>query len=399
MTIKRTLLPRLIDEMNRRFVSVLIGPRQAGKSFLLHALEREAADRGRSTAFFDLENPEHLPLFNRDDREVIAFLRSAADVVFLDEFHYLKDAGRLLKALHDSRSGPKLFVSGSSSPAIHAHLKESLAGRYRLSIVPPLSFSAEASQVPGATFADYLVWGGLPGLVHERTTEDRMALLRDVVSAYLLKDVKSLVRDENMRAFNSMLVLLAQAQGSLVPVAGLAREIRLSEPSVARYLDILDATYVCHPVHSHAANLANELKKSRKHYFYDPGIRNMLLKDFSPAAARRDRGAMLESFVALAIIRGLPPNAELRFWRTRSGSEVDFVLVKNRIPYPIEVKAGANVGEIPPGLAKFLAVYPEAPEAIVYTERPGGTVSCEGRVVNFLDVSDAEACPFLADGR
>jgi predicted AAA+ superfamily ATPase len=397
MTIERTLLPRLIAEMDRRFVSVLVGPRQVGKTHLLHDLEREASRRGRSTAFFDLENPEHLPLFNRDDREVVAFLRGAAEVVFLDEFHYLKDAGRLLKALHDARIGPKFYVSGSSSPAIHSHLKESLAGRYRLSVVPPLSFHAEGCQVPGAVFADHLVWGGLPGLVHERTPDDRMALLRDVVSAYLLKDVKSLVRDENMRAFNSMLVLLAQAQGSVVSAASLAREIRLSEPSVARYLDILEATYVCHAVHSHAANLANELKKSRKHYFFDLGIRNMLLKDFSSVAARRDRGPILESFVALAILHALPPNAELRFWRTRSGSEVDFVLVKDRIPYPMEVKAEADAGEIPPGLVKFLAAYPEAPGAIVYTERPGGSASCAGREVRFLDISDAEACPFLAD--
>jgi predicted AAA+ superfamily ATPase len=397
MEISRTLFPRLVAEMDRRFVSVLVGPRQVGKTHLLHALEREAAARGRSTAFFDLENPEHLPLFNRNDREVVAFLRSAGDVVFLDEFHYLKDAGRLFKALHDSRTGPKIYVSGSSSPAIHAHLKESLAGRYRLSIVPPLSFRAEACQVPDAAFTDYLVWGGLPGLIHERTRADRMDLLRDVVSAYLLKDVKSIVREENMRAFNTMLVLLAQAQGSIVSAASLAREIRLSEPSAARYLDILEATCVCHPVHSHASNLANELKKSRKHYFFDNGIRNMLLRDFSAVGSRLDRGAILESFVALALVRRLPPNAELRFWRTRSGNEVDFVLVKDRIPHPIEVKAGAVAGEIPPGLVKFLAVYPEAPGAIVYTERPGGTAPCQGRTVRFLDVADAEACPFLAD--
>ncbi|MCX7030355.1 MAG: ATP-binding protein [Spirochaetes bacterium] len=397
MEIERTLFPQLTAEMDRRFVSVLVGPRQVGKTHLLHALEREAAARGRSTAWFDLENPEHLPLFNRENRDVVSFLRSAADVVFLDEFHYLKDAGRLLKTLHDSRAGPKVYVSGSSSPAIHAHLKESLAGRYRLSIVHPLSFRDECDQVPGAAFADHLVWGGMPGLVHERTPADRMALLRDVVSAYLLKDVKSLVREENMRAFNSMLVLLAQAQGSVVSAANLAREIRLSEPSVARYLDILEATYVCHPVHSHSANLANELKKSRKHYFFDLGIRNMLLRDFSAVGSRGDRSSILESFVALAIIRALPPNAELRFWRTRSGSEVDFVLVKNRIPHPIEVKAGARTAEIPPGLRKFLAAYPEAPGAIVYTEGCAGTAECEGREVRFMDVSEAEACPFLTD--
>jgi predicted AAA+ superfamily ATPase len=383
--------------MDRRFVSVLVGPRQVGKTYLLHDLEREAIARGRSVAFYDLENPEHLPLFNRGDREIVGSLRRAGEVVFLDEFHYLKDAGRLLKTLYDSPGGPKIYASGSSSPSIHAHLKESLAGRHRLTLVPPLSYQDEACQVRGTTLADYLTWGGMPGLVHEGTSADRMALLRDVVSAYLLKDVKSLVRDENVRAFNSMLVLLAQSQGSVVSVAGLAREIRLSEPTVSRYLDIIAATYTCHPVTSFSANLANELKKSRKHFFFDLGIRNLLLKDFASPATRPDRGALLESFVALALLRALPPNAELCFWRTRSGSEVDFVLVKDRIPYPIEVKAGAAAGDVPAGLARFLAAYPAAPGAIIYTERPGGTTECEGRTVRYLDVSDAERCPLLAD--
>jgi predicted AAA+ superfamily ATPase len=235
----------------------------------------------------------------------------------------------------------------------------------------------------------------MPGLVHERTAADRMALLRDVVSAYLLKDVKSLIREENMRAFNSMLVLLAQSQGSVVSAASLAREVRLSEPSVARYLDILEAANVCHPVPSHSSNLANELKKSRKHYFFDLGIRNMLLKDFSAARSRPDRGAMLESFVALSLIRALPPSAELRFWRTRPGNEVDFVLVRNRLPHPIEVKSGGRADEIPPGLRKFLAAYPEAPGAIVYTDSSPGEATCEGRTVRFLDIASAENCPFL----
>jgi hypothetical protein len=184
------------------------------------------------------------------------------------------------------------------------------------------------------------------------------------------------------------------------PVGGLVRyralELR-KVGSVARYLDILEATYVCHPVPSHAANLANELKKSRRYYFFDLGIRNILLRDFSVIGSRRDRGAVLESFDALAIIRTLPPNAELRFWRTRSGNKVDFVLVMDRIPYPIEVKAGAVAGEVPPGLGKFLAAYPEAPGAIVYTERQGETAACAGREVRFLDIADAEACPFRAD--
>jgi uncharacterized protein len=395
MEVLRDQLPTLVGELDRRFASVLVGPRQVGKTYLLRMIEREARRLGKRTRFFDLENPEDLPLFNREDREIMSFLRAAGDVVFLDEFHYLQDAGRLIKALHDSGRSPKVYASGSSSPAIHAHLRESLAGRYRLTRIAPLAFLAELSRIPGYTYKEYLIWGGMPGLTSEALPAGRMALLRDIVAAYLLKDVKALVREENIRAFNTLLVLIAQAQGSVVPVAGLARDVRLSEPTVARYLDILEATYVIHPIPSYSGNLANELRKSRKYFLFDLGIRNMLLKDFSPMKQRRDRGAVLESFVTLALLRKLPPNAELRFWRTRAGDEVDIVLVKDRVPYPIEVKATWEGPHPPDGLRKFLRAYPEAPSAIIYTEGAGTSMETDGRQIHVLDVADAERCPYL----
>jgi len=127
---------------------------------------------------------------------------------------------------------------------------------------------------------------------------------------------------------------------------------------VAKYLSILDQTYVNFLLPSYHTNLANELKKSRKTYLYDLGIRNMILKDFSPPESREDRGVIYESLVFLTLLPLLLPNMELRFWRTKKQEEVDLVLLVDRRPYPIEVKAGWGVHAPPPGILAFTRRYP-----------------------------------------
>jgi predicted AAA+ superfamily ATPase len=135
------------------------------------------------------------------------------------------------------------------------------------------------------------------------------------------------VREENIRAYNTLIYLLAEHQGSVLTVASLAREVRLSEPTVRSHLDILDQTYVAFSLDSYSTSLGNELKKSKKYYLYDLGIRNALLRDFSYADQRQDSGAIAESFVFLALRRKMAANMDLRFWRNKQGEEVDFVVV------------------------------------------------------------------------
>ena len=144
-----------------------------------------------------------------------------------------------------------------------------MAGRFRLTSVYPLS-GKELQQKPDYDVGEYLRFGGLPGLVHEHDAADRMALLKNVLQTYLLKDIKSLIREENVRAFNSLLYGIAQNQGQMVSVASLAREVGLSEPAVKHHLELMAQTYACFPIDSYSRNLANELKKAKKYYLYAP---------------------------------------------------------------------------------------------------------------------------------
>lgn len=395
MAINRSIYKELSSEISKPFISILIGPRQVGKTFLMRQLEENCRRNGLKTLFQNLEDPDDLRSFSGDENQLIRQMKNLnAEVLFLDEFHYLKNATHIFKVMYDSGMKVKIFASGSSSMEIHKHLKESLAGRFRLSLVYPL-YGNELRQLPGYSFEEFLRFGGLPGLTHERKAADKMALLKNVLQTYLLKDIKALIREENIRAFNSLLYSLAQNQGQVVTIAALAREVGLSEPAVKHHLELMAQTYVCFPIDSYSRNLANELKKVKKYYLYDTGIRNCILNDYSPLDDRRDKGAIIESFVALSVIKQLKANMEVKFWRTRQGDEVDFILLKNRIPVPVEVKYRLPGLVVPEGIRKFLQKYPDAPFALVFSKDAIGEVYCCGRQVRFLEWQEAEDIEYL----
>lgn len=366
--ITRNILNKLQQELTQPEIIILLGPRQVGKTTLLRILENYAKQKGLKAAFFDLEQPQILADFNRPDKEIAQIISGAGEVIFIDEFQYVRNISKIFKAIFDSKKKVKIICSGSSSLEIHKHLKESLAGRRFLYRIYPLEYSEIRNSYPDFTFEDYLRFGGMPGLTHTDAKERKQQILNELVGSYILKDIKSLVKEENIRAFNHLLYLLAQNQGSTISVHSLSAEVGLSSKAINRYLDILEQTYVNYRIYSYSKNLGNELKKSCKTYLYDLGVRNMLLKDFSAIASRPDKGVILESFVFLKLQAMLAPNMEIKFWRTKDGGEVDFILLKDRIPIPIEVKSKINLLEIPSGLKRFLARYPDVKLAYIINE-------------------------------
>ncbi len=393
MKITRCCFKELVKEIGRPEISILLGPRQAGKTFLLRELQKQASKAGFRTRYYNLEIPSDLRIFNKTDAEVFRLLTEKVDVVFIDEFHYLKNASKIFKAIFDSRKKIKIFASGSSSIEIHKHLKESLAGRRLVTKILPLGFDEFNQRTPesvGASrYEEYLTYGGLPGLLHVPDTSSKIRLLDELLATYIQKDVKSLIKEENIRAFNNLIYLLAENQGSLVSENGLSREIGLTAATINKHLAILENTYVCHPVHSYSRSLGNELKKSKKIYFYDLGIRNALLKDFGSLRHRSDRGVLHESFVFLQLAYALKPNMEIKFWRNKLGQEIDFVVLKDRKPFLIEVKTTLSNREIPPAMKTFLSHYPETLGAIVFSENMAGEEKFMGKIVRFEPLTSA----------
>ena len=205
--INRFILNKLQQEVTQPEINILLGPRQVGKTTLLRAIDEYCRSKGLRTAFFDLEQPQVLAEFNSSEAVIIQKLKEAGQVVFIDEFQYIQNASKVFKAVYDSRSNVKLVCSGSSSLAIHKHLKESLAGRRMLFRIFPLQYAEIRASEKFVSFEDFLRFGGMPGLTHTEDEERRLILLSELLSAYIQKDIKSLIREENIRAFNHLLYL------------------------------------------------------------------------------------------------------------------------------------------------------------------------------------------------
>ena len=397
MEIKREIATALINDLSEKAITILIGARQVGKTFLLKMIAEHAAAQGLKAAFFDLEQPDVLAKFNQKDSQVIKLIVEAGNVVFIDEFHYIKNASRIFKAIYDSGEKVKIFASGSSSLEIHKHLKESLAGRKLIYRICPCSLDEIAQVISDQPLNYYFCYGGLPGLINLADEEKKKKTLVDILQSYILKDIKSLIKEENIRAFNNLLFLLAQYQGSVVATSNLAREVGLTAKTIEAYLEILAQTYVNFPLHSYSRNFANELKKSKKYYLFDLGIRNALLKNFSPLSDRTDAGFLLESFVFSELNLKQTPETELRFWRLKDGSEVDFIWIRNQKAYPIEVKMSCQSGEIPQGIKMFIDRYPKTKKAFIINKDISSQTKYADTEIIYKKWAETAAIPLEAD--
>lgn len=388
MDLNREILGDLINKINSKNISILIGPRQVGKTTLLKLIQKCAEQQALKTYFFDFEDPRVLAEFNKDPKDVFQMLIDLqADVLFFDEFHYVENISKIFKAIYDSPHRQTIFASGSSALEIHKHLKESMAGRKFSYNIYPLSFTEAQSVIE---FDDYLIWGGMPAITKTQSDKDRLQVLSEILSSYVNKDIKSLIKEENITAFNHLLKLLAFNQGQIQEISSLATEVRLDTKTLERYLEILEQTFILYKLNSYAKNLSNELKKSKKYYLYDNGIRNLLVSDFEKIKDRQDKGLLYEAYVLNYLRSKILPNMELRFWRTKDQKEIDFVLLKNQKPYLFEVKSHLTKIDFPNHISNFIKHYPETKMAFVINEERESIINLQGVDLHFIRIRDLE---------
>ena len=387
--IKREILPDLINELDKPEVLILIGARQVGKTHLLNELYKLAESKKKTVKYFNLELPLDSRIFNQDLVYLYEELTSDTDYLFIDEFQYFENASKFFKAIFDDKKiNTKVIASGSSSLEIHKHLKESLAGRKKEKIIYPLSF-LEYRQLD-TNFEDFLLYGGMPGLSKLNQRKEKIELIGNLLQTFILKDIKSLILEENVPAFNDLIYLLANYQGQIVSVNNLSNELRLDNRSTEKFLYILEQTFVLHSLASFSANLSNEIKKSKKYFLYDLGIRNLLLNNFKNVKKREDKGQIYETYVHNFFKQNKPINSELRFWRTRNGEEVDFIYIKDQDIYAIEVKSKLKDMSIPDGLKKFIRAYNKTIKAFIINENLSGSAEYENISIEFIQLEELE---------
>jgi predicted AAA+ superfamily ATPase len=362
--------PRKIDDLLDRWIMkkevILIkGPRQSGKTTcLLHLKEKYGGE------YVTLEDTDILKTFEEAPKQFGARYANKRTILYVDEVQYSKDAGRNLKLIYDLYGGSiKLVVTGSGSFDVKVKVGGYLVGRAIYFELLPLSFEEfliwkardlhrlfvewrngvvefiktgkENIGQPAfekeirSLLNEYLVFGGFPAIVKESDLETKQTLLKNLVRTYLEKDVFFFFNVREMEKFRSLLSYLSICIGSLLDLSSVMRDLRMDFRTLENYLSVLSNTYVIALIAPFHTNRLNELRKTRKLYFIDTGLRNAILQNHLPLEKRTDGGLLLENYV-LNELRSM--GFEPRYWRTTGKAEVDFVIEVNGRPIPIEVK-------------------------------------------------------------
>lgn len=343
MYIKRYADQALEDLLAGTKVGIVLGARQVGKTTLVeHVLQ------GRRALFLNFDVEVDKARFRAaaalPPADALRALGSPP-VLVIDEAQRLPEASRIVKGWHDARLPLKVLLLGSSSLDLLDQAAESLTGRNRKLVLPPLLFSETLATQTWATselprehlcrhFAPQLrawllqrlAFGSYPEVI---LTPEPIALLRELSADYLWKDVLQTGLVKTPDRIRRLLLLLAHQAGAEVSVNELATQLSMARPTVERYLELLEQTFVIFRLPSFSTNPHKEIAKGRKVFFWDTGIRNALLNAFSADALRPDIGALWESWVIAEIAKrnallGAP--AELFFWRSHAQSEVDLVV-------------------------------------------------------------------------
>lgn len=355
MYLKRAAEQPLKDILGGEKVGIILGARQVGKTTLVeHVLA------GQDAVFLNFDVEVDKARFQAAAALAPGdALRSLGNppVLVIDEAQRLPATSGIIKGWHDVHLPVKVLLLGSSSLDLLDQAAESLTGRNRKLALPPLLFSetlgtqvwANADAAPAHLCQHFapqlrsflmqrLSFGSYPEVV---TSNNPTQLLRELSSDYLWKDILQTGLLKTPDLIKRLLLLLAHQTGSEVSVNELAKELQMARPTVDRYLDLLEQTFVIFRLPSYSTNPRKEITKSHKVFFWDTGIRNALLNAFSADEFRPDIGALWENWAIAEVAKRnalLGSPADLFFWRTRAKSEVDLVVKQGSGLRGFEVK-------------------------------------------------------------
>lgn len=360
--IKRTIFEALEKHLAEPEMTVLVGPRQIGKTYLMTLLQRRLRKKGEKTVFLNLDVESDKQFFG-SQTALINYLRlqigEAHAFVFIDEIQRKENAGLFLKGLYDLRLPYKFIVSGSGSLDLKAKIKESMAGRKRLFFIEPINFrefvnfktdykyeaklqdffSLETTKTQ-ALLEEYMMFGGYPRVILAQTSSKKKDEMDEIYRSYISRDITDLLAVEKPEAFASLLKIIASQVGNLANISELSRTAGISVKTVQNYLWYLEETFIIKKVTPYYRNVRSELSKAPVYYFNDTGIRNYLLGLFGlPSLPPEMSGHLFENVVFNALYRQTHfAPTRIHFWRTRDKAEVDFVVTSGLEVIPIEVK-------------------------------------------------------------
>ncbi|MFN0014649.1 MAG: ATP-binding protein [Saprospiraceae bacterium] len=307
---------------------IVIGPRQVGKTTLVRHITQELEQK---TLWMTGDDPEARALLDNISLARIQALIGQNEIVVVDEAQRFTNAGLMLKLITDHAPQVQLFVTGSSSLDIASKTKESLTGRKFEFPLYPLSFVELCGHhgylAEHALLEHRMLYGYYPEVVQHEPLQAQK-ILNDLSDGVMYKDLLVHEQIKKPTLLVKLLQALALQIGSEVAYNEVAQLIGADPVTVEKYVDLLEQSFVLFRLPSLSRNARNEIKKGRKIYFYDNGIRNAILKNFSPLALRADTGALWENFL---VAERMKRNAYIGylcntyFWRTTTQQEIDYV--------------------------------------------------------------------------
>jgi len=347
-------LPRLIENRINKLLFkgkavILYGARQVGKTTLLRRLQENRAEK---SIYLNCDEPDiRHSLTNVSSTEIKALLGSAK-LVFLDEAQRIPNAGLTLKLAVDNFPDIQIIATGSSSFELSDNISEPLTGRkFELQLFPfsMQELRHEYSDLEIQRLLEHrMVYGMYPEIV--RNSGEELDLLKEIARSYLYKDVLQYQQIKNPEILEKLLQALALQVSSEVSFNELAALLGIDKKTVANYIRILEQAFIIFPLRPFSRNLRNELKKLRKIYFVDTGIRNALINNFNPLSLRQDAGALWENFM---ISERLKKNSNenrsvaIYFWRTHQQQEIDLIEDSGGKLSGFEFKWGRKKSRIP----------------------------------------------------
>jgi uncharacterized protein len=359
MIVSRLLKEKILEKWDDRKVIIVTGPRQVGKTTLLTEICKE-----KGNCLF----------LNGDDFSVQSLLKEFTKTkwlsiignhktVFIDEAQRIPNIGLGVKIVYDQIPEVKVILSGSSAIDLNSEIKEPLTGRKWEFHLYPIAWKEWVNQInyvnAQSDLENRLIYGMYPDVL--ANDADKKDILSELSSSYLFKDLLEHNGIRNPKILNDLLKALALQLGNEVSFNELSQLLQIDRATVEKYIDLLEKTFVIFKLQALNNNQRNEIKNSRKIYFYDNGVRNAIIQNFAPIALRNDVGALWENFL---ISERVKKNAYTKttvfqsFWRNYHGQEVDYIETMNGLHHAFEFKWNERrKTKIPSGFQKN---YPES---------------------------------------
>ena len=337
--ISRAIEPLIRGRLSDQKAIIVYGARQTGKTTVIKKIFH-----GREDVFWlNADEPNVRALFENISSSRLKAIIGAKNIVVIDEAQRIKDIGICMKLITDQLPEKKLIATGSSSFELANEIKEPLTGRKWEYGLFPLSFGElvghsgllqEESMLPHR-----LVYGSYPEVIMNPGNEKE--ILRQLTDSYLYKDILLWQNIKKADKLIQLLQALAMQVGSEVSFNELGQILNLDNQTVEKYIQLLEQCYVIFRINAFSRNLRKELKRGRKIYFFDNGIRNALIANFNPAELRNDIGALWENYLVSERMKTLEYNriwANKYFWRTQDQQEIDYIEERDGLLFAYEFK-------------------------------------------------------------